>query len=478
MVIGQIAPNCQPPTPSQPDHGDPPPPDPEPDPTPDPIPDPTPDPDPIPEPDPGSFFVTNWRDQWSDLHGVNLMDQILHRSQKASIPSQTNTAYVNRFLDLSADSGFNVIRIPVTWESYEGAENIFLSELELIMSEAQERGIAIWVENHHWYATSNWNEGGAGFPKSLTDCYDPADASISGGYETDPEVRQFWDDYYNNDMRDRSNGCNYGLDVWKDQADFLATISNRLEGYSNFIGIEIINEPHIWENSQYAQLGDLHTYTGARLKAASPNKAVIFTRETTHGFNQDGTPYGRSVGLEPFIIPRIGFDSELIYAPHVYDLPRIDVHISNFNTFLSAWTSDGYTDIRIAIGEFATQPPQLPTGEAITPENMAAFVSGWGDQGWAFTYWAMGGFFQGEGNVLANSDGTLTTAGIYYRDAIADYFNAPILSGLSAGSLLLSVDICAVQFAQTQSTIFMLMSILSFGLVIKFVLWIKDRFFY
>lgn len=472
--MGSIAPNCPPTAPVNNEA-------PEAPESPPVIPDPEAPQDPEPPviqdpPEEGSFFVTDWRDQWSDLHGVNIMDPVLNRNQGATKPSGVNHDFINTFTDRAVANGFNVFRIPARWEAYEGAETVFLNELEALVSKADAEGIAVWVEVHHFYTSSNWaGYGGSGFPKSLTDCYDP-----SLPYEDDPEVRQFWEDYYNNDMRDRGNNCNYGLNVWDLHADFMIAMADRINNYDNVIGYEILNEPHIWKRDHYTQLGDLHTYIGAKLKPEAPGKAIIFTRETAHGKNPDGTDFQRSVGLEPWIIPRLPVNTELVYAPHVYDLPELDQHISNFETWRNKWHEDfGFTNIRIAVGEFATQPPQLPEGEAVTPENMEGFVSAFKAADYAFTYWQLGGCRQGEGNVLYDCSGDITEAGIYYRNAILKFYGAPLVYvGLSASNLIMAVNVCAVQFAQTQSVIFSLMGILSFGIVIKAIMWFKERIGY
>ncbi|MGI0016373.1 MAG: hypothetical protein ACREBU_23380, partial [Nitrososphaera sp.] len=87
----------------------------------------------------------------------------------------------------------------------------------------------------------------------------------------------------------------------------------------------------------------------------------------------------------------------------------------------------GY-DVPMGVGEWATQPPQLEAGNAVTQENVDGFVSVWAREdaasasGFPVTYWAFGDCCGGEGNRLVNDDGTLTDAGRFYKNAIAKYY--------------------------------------------------------
>lgn len=454
VVVSAIAPNCQPPQRETEIISPPLPPPPE-DP---PAPDPEPPDDPAPEP---SFAA------WSDLHGVNFYDPILHRKQGAPKPAGTDPAFVNQFTFIADQSGYNLFRIPVTWEGYEGAETVFLNELELLVSEANETGIQIWIDNHHFFATSQWGiKSGVGFPRSIVDCYNP-----SGEYESDPEVKLFWLDYYSNNVKDPSNSCKYGtLDAWTKQADFMLAMIDRVDKYQNVIGYEILNEPHFWQDSNYNDLGQLHTFVGMKIRQAS-DKSIIFTRETAHGTKADGTDYKRSTALEPDIIPRMPDRKNIIYAPHTYDLPLIETHVKQFKNYAAQWKLEGY-EVKIGVGEYATQPPQLPTGLAVTQENINGFVSVWAREGYAHTYWSFGECCGGEGNRLVTNAGVLTPAGIFYKNAIATFYQEPLtptisIAGFSAGSMIMEVDICAQQVANISNLTYTLLG--AFSLVVIFV---------
>jgi hypothetical protein len=109
-----------------------------------------------------------------------------------------------------------------------------------------------------------------------------------------------------------------------------------------------------------------------------------------------------------------------MYAPHLYGLDDIEEHVDKWKDVQKKWHSMGY-DVEIAVGEYATQPPQLKS-PSVTQENIDGFVSVWSREGWMHTYWAYGGFAFGEGNVLVNSNGDLTSAGNYYAKSIAKHY--------------------------------------------------------
>jgi hypothetical protein len=381
-------------------------PEPIPEPTPDPIPDPGPKPDPIPPVIP-----------FSELHGVNFIDRILERNEGSSkLP--VKTGYVDEFVAKAKESGFNLFRIPVTWEAYVDNKANFLEELDYLVKTANKHGIYVWIDFSHYEATSHWpykiSAYGAGFPEFVVSCYKP-----TKDYERDPEIRAFWNDLYLNKVRDSSNSCKRSLDVWSLQASFMKDMIDKVDKYPNVIGYELLNEPHVWQDSHYDQLGELHTELAKKLRT-STDKALIFTRETAHGFDKDGTEYQRKPDLEYKILPKDPAKN-LIYAPHLYDLNGIERHASQWKDVQKKWHSMGY-DVRIAVGEWAPQPPQLKS-PSVTQENIDGFVSVWSREGWMHTYWAYGGFAFGEGNVLMKYNGDLTSAGKYYAKSIIKHYH-------------------------------------------------------
>jgi hypothetical protein len=364
--------------------------------------------------------------KWKGLHGVNFVDPVLKKDAGLGLSSYPQ---LDTMINTADTANFNLFRVPVFWSAYAGNEQNVLKELELIAQKTQAKGIKIWIANVHFETTSYWKwyeDGvlrthGSGFPKYVVNCY-VADPNKS--YITDPAVVRFWDDYYTNKVKDSKQGCTATMDVWKEQADMMKAIIAKVDKYPNVLGYEILNEPHVWRDSHYDGLGNMHTEVGKQLRSIS-DKTIIFTRETAWGYNApDGKKYYRQPSLEHKLLARITGD--LRYIPHLYGLNDIEKHVSQWKKYQAEWEALGYK-VPLGVGEFATQPPQLPS-PSVTVANVERYVSVWAREeaaspdGFPVTYWAFGSCCGGEGNHLTTNTGELTDAGRYYRDAIAKYY--------------------------------------------------------
>ncbi len=378
----------------------------------DPKPDPDPVPDPDPKPDPAPPEIP-----FSELHGVNYIDEVLTRKEGRSVmPVQTET--MERLVPIAKEAGFNVFRIPVAWEAYVGNEASFLGQLVALVEIANANDIFVWVEFHHFDATSNWPDrvsDGRGFPKFVVSCYDTRNA-----YGIDAEVRRFWDDYYTNNVRDSRNLCRQTIDVWTLQAEFMQAMIEEIDHYPNVIGYEILNEPHVWKDGDYENLGKMHTAIAKKMREHT-DKLIIFTRETAQGRDASGNKYDRNPDLEYKILPKDPAKN-VMYIPHLYDLHDIEEHVSLWKEVTKEWKEMGY-DVKIGVGEWAPQPPHLPEGKAVSQGNIDRFVEVWEREKWMHTYWAYGGFRFGEGEVLVKRTGVLTPAGEYYQKSIEKFYD-------------------------------------------------------
>jgi len=372
---------------------------------------PEPQPKPDPEPDPTPVVIP-----FSELHGVNYVDEVLTRKEgRAILPVQTET--IERLVPIARDAGFNVFRIPVNWESYVGNEANFLGQLVALVETANANDIFVWVEFHQFEATSNWPvrvSDGRGFPEFVVSCYD-----TKSSYQLDREVRQFWHDYYTNNVRDSGNLCRQTLDVWTLHAEFMLAMIEEIDHYPNVIGYEILNEPHVWKDQDYENLGKMHTSIAKKLRTGT-DKLLIFTRETGQGQDADGRKYVRNVELGYKILPQDPAKN-VMYMPHLYNLNEIEENVKIWKDVKKQWKSMGY-DVNIGVGEWAPQPPFLPEGSAVTQENVDRFVKVWEREKWMHTYWAYGGFRFGEGEVLVWRSGVLTEAGEYYEKSIDKFY--------------------------------------------------------
>ncbi|HEV8386306.1 MAG TPA: cellulase family glycosylhydrolase, partial [Nitrososphaera sp.] len=228
----------------------------------------------------------------------------------------------------------------------------------------------------------------------------------------------FWNDYYLNKVRDPSNDCNRTLDVWTLHANFMKVMIEKVDRYPNVLGYELLNEPPVWKDEDYQNLGNMHTELAKKLRKVT-DKTLIFTREIPFGKEPDGDPYQRQSNLQHKILPKDPRDN-VIYAPHIYTLKNLEKQVDQWKSLQKKWESMGY-DVEIAVGEWAFQPPE--NTEDLTQEKINEFVKVWSKEGFMHAYWVFGCSRCGEGNVLVDEDGILTDLGTFVKKSIIKHYD-------------------------------------------------------
>ena len=268
-----------------------------------------------------------------DFRGVSFIDESLVRRETGGLPSSTQ--YVIESMQHIKDNGFTAIRVPYNWESYVYNSTEFINRIQLIAEAAQANEICVFFANFHYFTSSYWHlQGGAkargnGFPSFVLKDFP---ATNNDYIQT---AGPFWNAFLSNSII--INGRN----VWNVQAEFFKDIIDRVDRYDSVAGYEILNEPHLFDPSQYQKLGNYHTYMANEIREVS-DKKIFFDRETTWGFT-------RSPSLEPMVAPR-GVTG-IVYAPHLYAIPypdsQAESQIKNFKNWSQQWGSE------VLIGEMA-----------------------------------------------------------------------------------------------------------------------------
>jgi hypothetical protein len=408
---------------------------------------------------------------WDNMPGVNFRDPILSKSE-FSTSSSTDFAFVDTYLPEAKNTiGAKVIRVPMYWESYVGNRDRFINQAKYIAQWAKNNQVYVIFDNHHFDGSNQWGPtatdskkvaaNGLGFPSTLVRIYS-AHTATPVDYEDNPKVFEFWDDFYKNKV----NGLPTSGEgsAWDLNADYMVDVINQLEATPNcyILGYEILNEPHIWELSDYDDLGAYHTYIAQRIRAdTGSQKYLFFTRETTHGGML------RSTDREYKILPRDPL-KKVAYWPHIYAVPgatdsfnggslgNANTQITNLKEAIECWESTGVCvnpydtgtgtkcSTQTCANKVTMNLPPMGFGEWATQDNqicwqdlqnsatgvplMEAFVCKWMKEGSPHTYWAFAGFGMNEGNVLIKSDKSLTIYGQRYKDAIAKYYPPNILT--------------------------------------------------
>ncbi|MCI0563705.1 MAG: cellulase family glycosylhydrolase [Nitrososphaera sp.] len=342
------------------------------------------DPGPIPEPTAECSDVP-----MSQLRGTVFIDPILSRFENDGGPSAP-ADYVQDSMRYIKLHGMNLVRVPFYWEAYVSWPAGFMNELELIAQAADANDICVVFDNHHWYTSSYFADvdiGKTGTPKGFPS-FVMQGYPTSGDYES--VAGMFWGDFLTNNIEIE------GQQVWDVQADFFAKIIEKVDGYDSVAGYEILNEPHLFDVSQYDSLGEYHTYMADKIRSMSEKK-IIFNRETARGFQRDP-------GMEERIVPQ-GV-SGLVYGPHLYSVPTVGSQGENQIDKFKQWSAEW--GVEIMIGEWSAE----------TQEEVDSFVFAFRDAGFAWTYykWSAAKTSGGDhlGNVLYDSDSSPPTLYLEY----------------------------------------------------------------
>jgi endoglycosylceramidase len=214
-----------------------------------------------------------------------------------------------------ADWGFNVARVPFTWEAVEPVrgeyDEVFLTRYEALIDALGRHGVRTIVDFHQDVFARPFC--GDGFP--LWAILDPIEDELGYachqwflGYldETGP-VRAAYQHFWDNDdgLRDAFRA------MWRHVAERLWTEEGALMGEGTVIGFEIINEPFngtAQTNDVFAQevLPAFYEEVIAEIRAVAP-EALIF-------FDSTGLDATSQVTA---LVPPTG--PGLVFAPHFYD---------------------------------------------------------------------------------------------------------------------------------------------------------------
>ncbi|HEY7734724.1 MAG TPA: cellulase family glycosylhydrolase, partial [Nitrososphaera sp.] len=352
------------------------------------------------DPDPGESIP------WGEYHGVNFVTGVLRQGEFAPSPTRFSipTADIPEYLDIARDNGFNMLRVVVYQESYEGHKQAFLTELEYVVSEANKRDLDVWIDNHQWRIGGSAYTDSIGMPASYLTGYDIAgkpcsyDNSCKDGETTDPDAVHFWRDLWTNDLRS-------GIDAWDATADYLKAIVDRIDHYPNVIGYEILNEPQTTRVEDYTNMGEFNTYIAKELRKVTA-KDIFYCRDNgvvSPSVNEGWTQGGRNVERAKLIPQGV---SGLVYDDHVYSLDRLDNYVADGKVARA-----NRADIRTIAGEWSS------------PNNKESFLTTFSNAGIASTYWAFGCFGCQINNSLVNDGLKLNPAGLGYRDAIEQVYD-------------------------------------------------------
>lgn len=178
--------------------------------------------------------------------------------------------YDTSFKDISKANIVDHVRYRFYWESYVRNSSAFLKEIEDVAKTADKYGIKVVYDNHQFHTSSWLNAGrGTGFPP-----YFFTDHALyeqdSGGTPKSAVSKTWWTNWWNNAMTVN------GTDGWTLQLDFLKKIVSITDKHPSTLGYEILSEPQVHSEDQWAKIGKFNTFMTDELRKLT-NKTIIYS---------------------------------------------------------------------------------------------------------------------------------------------------------------------------------------------------------
>ncbi|MFI5425163.1 MAG: hypothetical protein ACHQXG_10285 [Nitrososphaerales archaeon] len=178
--------------------------------------------------------------------------------------------YDTSFKDISKASIVDHVRYRFYWESYVRNSSAFLNEIEDVAKTADKYGIKVVYDNHQFHTSSWLNAGrGTGFPPFFFTDHALYEQD-SGGTPKSVVSKTWWTNWWNNAMTVN------GSDGWTLQLDFLKKIVNITDKHPSTLGYEILSEPQVHGEDQWAKIGKYNTFMTDELRKLT-NKTIIYS---------------------------------------------------------------------------------------------------------------------------------------------------------------------------------------------------------
>ena len=178
--------------------------------------------------------------------------------------------YDTSFKDISKANIVDHVRYRFYWESYVRNSSAFLKEIEDVAKTADKYGIKVVYDNHQFHTSSWLNvDRGTGFPYYFfTDhvLYE----QDSGGTPKSAVARTWWTNWWNNALNVN------GSDGWTLQLEFLKKIVTITDKHPSTLGYEILSEPQVHSEDQWAKIGKYNTFMTDELRKLT-NKTIIYS---------------------------------------------------------------------------------------------------------------------------------------------------------------------------------------------------------
>jgi endoglycosylceramidase len=264
-------------------------------------------------------WIVNAKNQTVLLRGVNYPGYESQDDERGGITLHSESAYRT-----FAQMGFNVVRLPISWEMLEPYPGIFndrylASYVDRDVQWAKKYGLYMVLDMHQYCWAVEF--GGSGAPDWSVQQYAPTELGMRKA------VSNFW---VNGSLQDHLSG------VWRNVARHYAN-------EPTVAGYDILNEPRIY-TSVISDLNGTHVNSFylkvvKSIKSVDPNHVIFLEPANMHVFN-------------------LTIEKNIVWSPHFYPLAYASEYYPQNITVLEADLAAKYlkfsveTGTPIWIGEF------------------------------------------------------------------------------------------------------------------------------
>ncbi len=278
---------------------------------------------------------------WSSLRGANyLLPQLSEFGNPNNPPTSVS------FPEIRAD-GWNLVRVPLSWNAYENNTSLFMSTLENISSSANANNLSVVYDFHAI--------GDTGWPATLISQYPTLDAFY-----------QAW--WLNSTTYKGENGWNIQF------SEFWVNIIKAVDSQPSTLGYEIMNEPPLVSGVSYVNQQDYNTFVATHMRSLT-QKWIVFD-----------PPYqcvscGIQSGTSPVVAVAPKGVLHLVIDAHMYG-------VSDPSTYFAEWASAGeQIGVPVWIGEWGVNGANSPQTQSGMTQFLTKYIQDFRTYGFAWTYW-------------------------------------------------------------------------------------------
>jgi hypothetical protein len=190
------------------------------------------------------------------LLGVNFHGFKCAANQNRPSTPEPPNGYIDDSFRTFSQAGIKCIRFPVYWESYEKSPEDFNEEIDEVSDAADKYDISCIFDNHQWECSSYLGYG-IGFPSSILSQSFQRNhlQENSQNPPSHEDLEKFWNGWWDNELRNSE-----GKTGWDVQLEYFKSIIKRVNHKKSTLGFEILNEPQVFRQGDFKNVGSYHEY--------------------------------------------------------------------------------------------------------------------------------------------------------------------------------------------------------------------------